>query len=98
MLKDTGVYTSKCPKCSRSTFIHLESDGSFNPKKCFDCRTEFEGITKGEQRNTFVIVLKQENKSIFGGNEEPEENKKADDETLETFSLPKKAGKKTFKW
>lgn len=52
--------------------MHITSDGSISPKKCPGCPMEFEGIDKGEQRNTFVIVAK-EKKSTIIVNEEAEE-------------------------
>lgn len=106
MLKNQGVYTIKCPKCSRTIIIHLESDGVISHKKCSDCQMEFEGLDVGEGRNSFVVVPKVKKTGIFGGevaeenkeDKKPEEASKPDEEPLETFSLPKKAVKKSFKW
>ena len=64
MLKGEGVYTAKCPECSRSILIHLLSDGSISPNKCPGCEMGFEGINKGEQRSTFVIVAKTKQSKI----------------------------------
>lgn len=71
MLKN-GVYTTKCPKCSRSVLIHLSSDGSISPNKCSQCEIGFESIEKGEQRNTFVVVAKKKESKIVA-KEEAEE-------------------------
>lgn len=81
MLKNAGVYTTKCPKCSRSILIHLASDGSISPQKCFDCHLEFDGINHGEQRNTFVVVLKEKKLKIVV-NEMVEEIKKINKKSL----------------
>ena len=59
MLKKAGVYTAKCPKCSRSILVHLASDGSVSPSECSKCHAEFAGIDNGEQRNTFVVIVKK---------------------------------------
>ena len=58
MLKK-GVYTAECPKCSRSILMHVLSDGSVSPHKCSKCELELAGIDNGEQRNTFVAVVKK---------------------------------------
>jgi uncharacterized Zn finger protein (UPF0148 family) len=92
MLKDTGVYTSKCPKCGRSILMHLSSDGSVSPKKCPECHIEFEGIDNGEHRNTFVVVVKKEKSRIFV-NKEVEEKPKESKER----KVPVKSQKDSFK-
>lgn len=58
MLKNKGVYTTKCPTCTRLILMHVLSDGSISPDKCPECELEFASIDKGEQRNTFVITAK----------------------------------------
>ena len=60
MIKKAGVYTAKCPGCGRSILVHLASDGSVSPSECPDCHVEFAGIDNGEQRNTFVAIVKIE--------------------------------------
>ena len=98
MLKKAGVYTAKCPKCGRSILVHLASDGSVSPSECRDCYVEFAGIDNGEQRNTFVAVVKTE-KSKIVVNEIAKETTKTDEKSFKTFSsTKKKAGKKSFKW
>lgn len=78
--------------------MHLTPDGSISPNKCYDCDMEFEGIDKGEQRNTFVVIVK-EKKSTVVGNEGVEENKKTDEKkSFEIFSSAKKAGKRSLRW
>lgn len=98
MIKNQGVYTAKCPKCSRSILIHVSSDGSISPDKCKECSLEFGCVEYGEQHNTFVIVPKEKKKTIFV-NEEAEETKKTDEK--KSFGTPpstKKAGKRSIKW
>lgn len=94
MLKK-GVYTSRCPKCGRSILIHLASDGSISPNKCSVCETEFEGIGKGGERNTFVIVVKTKESTIVVNQGAEEVNKTDKKKSSKTFSLTKKATKKS---
>ncbi len=105
MLKK-GVYTAKCPTCSRSILMHLASDGSISPKECPECQTGFKGIDNGEQRNTFVIVVGTK-KSEIVVNQGAEETKKTVEKpfggqsfTLETSrkSSKNKTSKKSFGW
>jgi hypothetical protein len=58
MIKNKGVYTSKCPACSRSIVMHVLADGSSSPNKCPDCDLWFAGIDNGEDRNTYVLVAR----------------------------------------
>ena len=95
MIKNKGVYTTKCPTCTRSIVMHVLSDGSISPDKCKECFLEFECVEYGEQRNTFVIIPKAK-KKILILNQEAEETKKTGEN--EAFSLTKKATKKSFKW
>jgi DNA-directed RNA polymerase subunit RPC12/RpoP len=89
MLKK-GVYTSQCPNCSRSILIHLLSDGSISPNKCSKCEAEFEGIDKGEERNTFVIIPSKAKKlNIFVDKEAEEKPKER--------KVPVKTHKESFK-
>lgn len=73
--------------------MHVLSDGSISPDMCSECDLGFGGLDKGEERNVFVIVPKT-NKSKVAVNEEVGETKK----TFGTFSLTKKASKKSFGW
>jgi len=59
MIKKAGVYTAKCPGCGRSILVHLASDGSVSPSECPGCHVGFAGIDNGEQRHTFVAVVKK---------------------------------------
>lgn len=64
MITAKGVYTASCPKCGSPTLIHvLDSDGSISTKNCSGCEAKFKGIDKGEQRNSFVAILKEDKKS-----------------------------------
>lgn len=56
MIKDQGVYTTNCPTCTRLILMHVLSDGSISPNKCAHCGTDFAGLEKGNERNTFVVV------------------------------------------
>ena len=75
MIKNKGVYTTECPACSRSTIMHVLSDGSISPNKCTHCEMGFAGLENGLVRNTFVIVPASEKFSIFGNKEAEEKNK-----------------------
>ena len=63
--------------------MHVLSDGSISPNKCSVCETEFGGIDKGEERNTFVIVVKTK-KSTTVANQEAEEKPKAKKVTVKS--------------
>jgi hypothetical protein len=82
MIKTAGVYTTKCPKCTRSILIHVSSDGSISPNKCKECSIEFECIEHGEERNTFVVVVKTEKSKavVNDGTEDIAKEKKIGEE------------------
>lgn len=104
MIKDKGVYTTKCPKCTRSIVMHVLSDGSISPDMCPECELGFEGIDRGKERNTFVIVSKT-GKSKVVVNEEAKKTsevfqvtKKDDKKSFLPFQITKKNNKKSFGW
>jgi len=74
MINKTGVYTTKCPACTRSILMHVLSDGSISPTKCAHCEMAFAGLENGEERNTFTIVPAVKKLNIFS-NEASEERK-----------------------
>ena len=83
----TGTYTVECPRCKNSAIVHVASDGSFYPHKCSKCELECTGIGSGEQRHSFVGLVKK-----------AEEIEKTDKKPFETFQFTKKTGKKPLKW
>lgn len=92
-----GVYTTGCPICHRLILMHILSDGSISQKKCAACETEFQRLDKGEEPNTFVIVPKENKKTIIV-KEESEEIEKTDKKPFQTSPLTKKTGKRILKW
>ena len=98
MINDKGVYTTKCPKCTRSIVMHILSDGSISPSKCPDCELLFSGIDKGKERNTFVIVPGVKKSNIFANEEvvkASEVDKKED--TKKTYNKTKRESFKIWK-
>ena len=77
MIKDKGVYTTKCPTCTRVIVMHVSTDGSISPNKCSECELGFAGLQQGEERNTFVIIPAVKKLNIFG-NEKTEEKNETD--------------------
>lgn len=104
MIKDKGVYTTKCPKCTRSIVMHVSSEGSISPDSCSECGLDFEGLDKGNVRNTFVIVPKTGKSKIVVKEEAKKTSeafqvtKRDDKKSFLPFQITKKNNKKSFGW
>ncbi|MFT7565365.1 MAG: hypothetical protein ACI8V7_000363 [Candidatus Paceibacteria bacterium] len=73
MLKKPGVYTIDCNECKAQSLMHLNSDESISPDHCKWCKIEFKGIDNGEQRGSYVGIVKEVNKIEITFNKEAEE-------------------------
>ncbi len=91
MIKGKGVYTTKCPKCTRSIVMHVLADGSISPNSCPDCEIGFGSLDKGKERNSFVITLKTEKPESIVSKDDKDEKS-----STNFFQMTKKDSKKSF--
>ena len=68
---ELGVYTVTCGKCGDRNYVHIDSEGDYDPVRCRSCKGGFQAIEEGERNNEYIAHVPEEEVPVL--KEEPKE-------------------------